>query len=170
MRRRRPEKRKILPDPVYNDLQIAKFVNYLMKRGKKGIAEKIFYGAMNIIQKKTKTKGFEVFHEAVENSSPLLEVKSKRIGGATYQVPIEIPKHRQYFLASHWLIDSAKGRGGKPMAERLAAELISAANNEGGAVKKKMILTAWQKRTRHLHILDGRGEEDNEKDISWTSP
>ena len=137
MRRRRPEKRKILPDPVYNDLQIAKFVNYLMKRGKKGVAEKIFYGAMDIIQKKTKTKGFEVFQEAVENSSPLLEVKSKRIGGATYQVPIEIPKHRQYFLASHWLINSAKGRGGKPMAERLAAELISAANNEGGAVKKK---------------------------------
>ena len=92
---------------------------------------------MDIIQKKTKTKGFEVFHEAVDNSSPLLEVKSKRIGGATYQVPIEIPKHRQYFLASHWLINSAKGRGGKPMAERLAAELISAANNEGGAVKKK---------------------------------
>ena len=84
-----------------------------------------------------KTKGFEVFQEAVENTSPLLEVKAKRIGGATYQVPIEIPKHRQYFLASHWLINSAKGRGGKPMAERLAAELISAANNEGGAVKKK---------------------------------
>ena len=84
-----------------------------------------------------KTKGFEVFQEVVEKSSPLLEVKSKSIGGATYQVPIEIPKHRQYFLASHWLINSAKGRGGKPMAERLAAELISAANNEGGAVKKK---------------------------------
>jgi len=137
MRRRRPERRQILPDPVYNDLQIAKFVNYLMKRGKKGIAEKIFYDAMDIIQKKTKTKGIEIFEEAVKNVAPMLEVKSKRVGGATYQVPIEIPKNRQYFLASHWLINSAVGRAGKPMAERLASELISASNNEGGAVKKK---------------------------------
>ena len=137
MRRRRPERRQILPDPVYNDLQIAKFVNYLMKRGKKGVAEKIFYDAMDIIQKKTKTKGVEVFEEAVKNVAPMLEVKSKRVGGATYQVPIEIPKNRQYFLASHWLINSAVGRAGKPMAERLASELISASNNEGGAVKKK---------------------------------
>ena len=137
MRRRRPERRQILPDPVYNDLQIAKFVNYLMKRGKKGIAEKIFYDAMDIIQKKTKTKGIEIFEEAVKNVAPMLEVKSKRVGGATYQVPIEIPKNRQYFLASHWLINSAVGRADKPMAERLASELISASNNEGGAVKKK---------------------------------
>jgi len=137
MRRRRPERRQILPDPVYNDLQIAKFVNYLMKRGKKGVAEKIFYDAMDIIQKKTKTKGVEIFEEAVKNVAPMLEVKSKRVGGATYQVPIEIPKTRQYFLASHWLINSAVGRAGKPMAERLASELISASNNEGGAVKKK---------------------------------
>mgnify|MGYP001426716935 FL=1 len=137
MRRRRPERRQILPDPVYNDLQIAKFVNYLMKRGKKGVAEKIFYDAMDIIQKKTKTKGVEIFEEAVKNVAPMLEVKSKRVGGATYQVPIEIPKNRQYFLASHWLINSAVGRAGKPMAERLASELISASNKEGGAVKKK---------------------------------
>ena len=137
MRRRRPERRQILPDPVYNDLQIAKFVNYLMKRGKKGVAEKIFYDAMDIIQKKTKTKGIEIFEEAVKNVAPMLEVKSKRVGGATYQVPIEIPKNRQYFLASHWLINSAVGRAGKPMAERLASELISASNKEGGAVKKK---------------------------------
>ena len=137
MRRRRPERRQILPDPVYNDLQIAKFVNYLMKRGKKGVAEKIFYDAMDIIQKKTKTKGVEIFEEAVKNVAPMLEVKSKRVGGATYQVPIEIPKNRQYFLASHWLINSAVGRAGKPMAERLASELISASSNEGGAVKKK---------------------------------
>ena len=137
MRRRRPERRQILPDPVYNDLQIAKFVNYLMKRGKKGVAEKIFYDAMGIVQKKTKTKGIEIFEEAVKNVAPMLEVKSKRVGGATYQVPIEIPKNRQYFLASHWLINSAVGRAGKPMAERLASELISASNNEGGAVKKK---------------------------------
>ena len=92
---------------------------------------------MDIIHKKSKTKGIEIFEEAVKNVAPMLEVKSKRVGGATYQVPIEIPKNRQYFLASHWLINSAIGRAGKPMAERLASELISASNNEGGAVKKK---------------------------------
>ncbi len=137
MRRRRPEKRQILPDPVYKDLGVAKFINYLMERGKKGVAEMIFYDAMGIIKNKTKTDGIKIFQEAIKNSTPLLEVKSRRIGGATYQVPIEVPKHRQYFLASHWLINAAKGRSGKPMADRLAVELISAANNEGGAIKKK---------------------------------
>ncbi len=137
MRRRRPERRQILPDPVYKDLQVAKFINFLMERGKKGVAEQIFYDAMDIIKSKTKTDGIKIFQEAVKNSTPLLEVKSRRIGGATYQVPIEVPKHRQYFLASHWLINAAKGRGGRPMADRLAVELISAANGEGGAIKKK---------------------------------
>lgn len=137
MRRRRPEKRQILPDPVYKDLGVAKFINYLMERGKKGVAEQIFYDSMEIIKSKTKTDGIKIFQEAIKNSTPLLEVKSRRIGGATYQVPIEVPKHRQYFLASHWLISAAQGRGGRPMADRLAVELISAANNEGGAIKKK---------------------------------
>ena len=137
MRRRRPERRQILPDPVYNDRLVAKFVNYIMNGGKKGIAEKIFYGAMNHIKQRTKTDGLKIFEKAIENVSPSVEVKSRRIGGATYQVPIEVPKGRRFYLASHWLINAAVARSGKPMSEKLASELISAANGEGGAVKKK---------------------------------
>ncbi len=137
MRRRRPERRQILPDPVYNDKLVAKFVNYIMDKGKKGIAEKIFYGAMNHIKQRTKTDGLKIFEKAIENVSPSVEVKSRRIGGATYQVPIDVPKGRRFYLASHWLINAAVARSGKPMSEKLASELISAANGEGGAVKKK---------------------------------
>ena len=137
MRRRRPEKRTILPDPVYNDLAVAKFVNYIMKKGKKGIAEKIFYSSMDSIKQRTKTDGLKIFLKAVESASPSVEVKSRRIGGATYQVPIEVPRNRSFYLASLWIINAAKARSGKPMSERLASELISAANNEGGAIKKK---------------------------------
>tara|TARA_B100000676_G_C17797007_1_gene690113 strand:+ start:22 stop:486 length:465 start_codon:yes stop_codon:yes gene_type:complete len=137
MRRRRPERRVILPDPVYNDKLVAKFVNYIMDRGKKGRAEKIFYGAMNLIKERTKTEGLKIFEKAIENASPSVEVKSRRIGGATYQVPIEVPRNRRFYLASHWIIASAVGKSGKPMSEKLASELISAANGEGGAIKKK---------------------------------
>ena len=137
MRRRRPEKRQVLPDPVYNDILVTKFVNYVMLCGKKGVAEKIFYGAMETIKQKTKTDGVVIFEKAIENASPSVEVKSRRIGGATYQVPIEVPKKRRFYLASQWIIKAAKSRSGKPMAERLAAELISAANGDGGAIKKK---------------------------------
>ena len=137
MRRRRPERRKILPDPVYKDLSISKFINYLMSVCKKGVAEKIFYNALDIIKQKTKSDGIKIFEKAIENASPMVEVKSRRIGGATYQVPIEVPRDRKFFLASHWIINSATGRSGKPMSERLASEFISASNNEGGAIKKK---------------------------------
>ena len=137
MRRRRPERRQILPDPVYNDKLVAKFVNYIMNCGKKGIAEKIFYGAMNQIKDRTKTDGLVIFEKAIENASPAVEVKSRRIGGATYQVPIEVPRGRRFYLASQWIINAAVGRSGKPMSEKLASELISAANGEGGAIKKK---------------------------------
>ena len=137
MRRRRPEKRQVLPDPVYNDILVTKFVNYVMECGKKGVAEKIFYGAMEMIKQKTKTDGLVIFEKAIENASPSVEVKSRRIGGATYQVPIEVPKKRRFYLASQWIINSANSRSGKPMAEKLATELISAANGDGGAIKKK---------------------------------
>ena len=137
MRRRRPERRQILPDPVYNNISVAKFVNYVMERGKKGVAEKIFYGAMDQIKQKTKTEGLVIFEKAIENASPSVEVKSRRIGGATYQVPIEVPKGRRFYLAAQWLISAASNRSGKPMAEKLATELISAANGDGGAIKKK---------------------------------
>ena len=137
MRRRRPEKRLILPDTKYNDLSVAKFIKYIMNSGKKGAAEKIFYGAMDIIKSKTKTDGVKIFKKGIENASPNVEVKSRRIGGATYQVPIEVPRNRAFYLASLWLINSASNSSGKPMAEKLAAELIAAANGDGGAIKKK---------------------------------
>ena len=137
MRRRRPEKRQVLPDPVYNDILVTKFVNYVMECGKKGVAEKIFYGAMETIKQKTKTDGLVIFEKAIENASPSVEVKSRRIGGATYQVPIEVPRKRRFYLAAQWIIKAANNRSGKPMAEKLAIELISAANGDGGAIKKK---------------------------------
>lgn len=137
MRRRRPDKRTILPDPIYGDLEVAKFMNYLMLNGKKGVSEQIFYNAMETVRSRTKKDGIEIFKLAVKNAAPMLEVKSRRIGGANYQVPIEVPKHRQFFLAAHWIINSARSRSGRSMSDRLAAELISAANNEGGAIKKK---------------------------------
>ena len=137
MRRRRPEKREILPDPVYSNLLVAKFVNYIMNDGKKGVAEKIFYGAMNQVRDKTKTEGLKIFEKAIENASPSVEVKSRRVGGATYQVPIEVPKGRRFYLASQWNISAASNRSGRPMAEKLAIELIAAANGDGGAIKKK---------------------------------
>jgi len=138
MRRRRPEKRKILPDPVYGDLIVAKFINNLMTRGKKSLAEKIFYESIHKIQAQAKVDdGVEYFKKALNNVAPILEVKSKRIGGATYQVPIEISESRRMALAMRWIISYAKSRKGQTMADRLASELIAAANNDGSSVKKK---------------------------------
>ena len=138
MRRRRPEKREILPDPVYGDLIVAKFINNLMKQGKKSLAEKIFYQSIDKIKKQGKVDdGLELFKKALENVAPVLEVKSKRIGGATYQVPIEISENRRMALAMRWIIGFSKSRKGQTMADRLAAELLAASNNDGAAVKKK---------------------------------
>ena len=138
MRRRRPEKREILPDPVYGDLIVAKFINNLMKKGKKSLAEKIFYQSIEKIKKKGKVDdGIELFKKALGNVAPVLEVKSKRIGGATYQVPIEISESRRMALGMRWIITYAKSRKGQTMADRLSAELLAAANNDGSAVKKK---------------------------------
>ena len=137
MRRRRPEKREILPDPIFSEIMVQKFINNLMERGKKGVAERIFYGALEIVSSKTKGDSLEMFKKAIGNVKPLIEVKSRRIGGATYQVPIQVPPQRSFALATRWLIANAKGRKGRSMAERLAGEFIDAANEEGGAVKKK---------------------------------
>ena len=138
MRRRRPEKREILPDPVYGDLIVAKFINNLMKKGKKSLAEKIFYQSIEKIKKQGKVDdGIELFKKALDNVAPMLEVKSKRIGGATYQVPIEISEGRRMALAMRWIINYSKSRKGQTMADRLAAELLAASNNDGSAVKKK---------------------------------
>ena len=136
-RRRRPEHRDPIPDPVYNDEVVAKFINNLMRQGKKSGAEAIFYRAMEKIRKQAKTDGVEIFKKALENVGPVLEVKSKRIGGSTYQVPMEVRSRRRQALAMRWLIQFARQRRAKTMEDRLASELIAAANNEGGAVKKR---------------------------------
>ena len=138
MRRRRPEKRTILPDPTYKDYTVAKFINYLMKNGKKSIAEKIFYNCLDIISEKEKNENaIDIFKKALTNVSPALEVKSKRIGGATYQVPMEVRQARKLSLAMRWILNFSRSRKGKTMSNRLAAELIASANNEGSSIKKK---------------------------------
>ena len=138
MRRRRPEKRKILKDPIYSDLTVTKFVNYIMLDGKKSIAEKIFYNSLDIIKSQLKTDDpLEVFKKALNNVAPILEVKSRRIGGATYQVPIEVSNDRKIALAMRWILLYSRLRKGKNMSSKLAAELIAASNKEGSSIKKK---------------------------------
>jgi len=137
MRRKKKEKRIISPDPVYNNVTVAKFINQIMRRGKKTIARKIVYRAFDMIKEKTKKEPLEVFTKALENASPLLEVKPKRIGGATYQVPREVRGDRRITLAMRWIIMATKSKKGKPMREKLAEEIMAAANNTGWAIKKK---------------------------------
>jgi len=137
MKRKKKTKKDISPDPVYNNVIVAKFINQVMRRGKKTVARKIVYGAFDIVKTKTKKEPLEVFEQAFKNASPQLEVKSKRVGGATYQVPREVKGERRLTLAMRWIIQAAKSKKGKPMREKLAEELIAAANNTGEAVKKK---------------------------------
>jgi len=131
------KKHPIEPDPVYNNVIVAKFINQIMRKGKKTIARKVVYGAFDIIKEKTKKDPLEVFEKALENASPLLEVKSRRVGGATYQVPVEVKGKRKLTLAMRWIILGAKSKKGKPMREKLAQELMDAYNNTGWAIKKK---------------------------------
>ena len=130
--------RKLNPDPVYQSIELAKFTNTLMQRGQKETARRVVYRALDIIKEKTKQDPMLIFQEAVRQVSPLLEVKSKRVGGATYQVPHEVKGDRQQTLAFRWIIESARSVKGRPMAEKLAAELIAAAEGEGSAVQKKI--------------------------------
>ena len=136
-RRRAAESRTILPDPKYGDQVLAKFINMIMRSGKKSVAEKIVYGALDEIQEKKKEDALEVFNKALENVRPIVEVRSRRVGGATYQIPIEVRTDRSQTLAMRWLVDSAKKRGEKNMGLRLAGELLDAADNRGAAMKKK---------------------------------
>ena len=136
-RRHRAEKREILPDAKFGDLVVAKFMNSLMYDGKKSAAEGIMYGAFDVIQAKTKTDPLQVFHEALRNVSPALEVRSRRVGGATYQVPVEVRTERSRALAIRWIISAARDRNDKTMVDRLSAELLDASNNRGAAVKKR---------------------------------
>ena len=136
-RRREAVKREIIPDPKFNNVLVARFINSVLKKGKKGVAEKIFYTALDQVEEKAKEESLKVFKKAVDNISPMLEVKSRRVGGATYQVPVEVSVNRKTALSIRWLIGHARARAGRSMAEKLCAEILDAYNNTGGAVKKK---------------------------------
>src|SRR5215472_6243131 len=136
-RRNRPVKRPVAPDPLYGSEAVAKFVNIVMKDGKRSVAERVVYDALRRASRQGRKEPMEVFEQALRNATPLLEVKPRRVGGATYQVPIEIRPDRRLALARRWLIRFARQRNGRSMAEKLAGELVDAANNTGGAVKRK---------------------------------
>ena len=136
-RRRRAEVREIQPDSVYGSTLAEKFINSMMWEGKKTASQNIFYGAMNLIQERTNDEPVKLFKKAVENCKPLLEVKTRRVGGANYQVPIEVPQNRRTSLAIRWILSGSRSRSEKSMAEKLANELMDAANNRGSAMKKK---------------------------------
>jgi small subunit ribosomal protein S7 len=136
-RRRVAQKRKIIPDPKFNDILVARFINCILNEGKKGLAETIFYKALDNIKEKGNEEPLRVFRKAIENAAPLLEVRSRRVGGATYQVPVEVRESRRQALSMRWVIQNARSRSGRTMAEKLTGELMDAFNNSGGAVKKK---------------------------------
>ena len=136
-RRNRAPRREIAPDIKYNSILVQQFINKLMEKGKKSTAQRVFYDALDIIEARAKRPGLEVFEQAVKNATPILEVKPRRVGGATYQVPVEVRPERKRSLAIRWLLGSARSRGGKSMAEKLAAELMDASNNTGATIKRR---------------------------------
>ena len=136
-RRHKAEKREVNPDPKFNDLVVSKFMNSIMREGKKSVAENIVYGALDTVQAKAKSNPLQLFHQALENVMPAVEVRSRRVGGATYQVPVEVRNERRQALAIRWLITAARSRNENTMEERLSGELLDAANNRGTAVKKR---------------------------------
>ena len=131
------KKREGLPDPKYGDKQVAKFINTIMNQGKKSVAERMLYSSLDLVAARAKEDSLAVFKRAVENAKPTVEVRSRRVGGATYQVPVEVRPQRRLSLSMRWLADSARAREGKSMQDKLAAEFLDAANNRGGAIKKK---------------------------------
>ena len=136
-RRRRAEKRQVLPDPKFGDLIVTKFMNAIMLHGKKSVAESIVYGAFDVVQNKSKQEPIAIFHQALDNVAPHVEVRSRRVGGATYQVPVDVRPERRQALAIRWLITAARKRNETTMVDRLSGELLDAANNRGSAVKKR---------------------------------
>lgn len=136
-RRNKPEPRPIPGDPRYNSEDVQSFINRLMERGKKSVATTLVYDAFDMIQERTKREGLEIFEQAVKNVSPIMEVKPRRVGGATYQIPMEVPAYRRFALASRWILMAARDRSGKTFAEKLAGELIDAANNTGNAIRRR---------------------------------
>ncbi len=136
-RRHRAEKREVLPDPKFGDIVLSKFMNQIMVDGKKSVAERIVYGALDLVEGRAKRDPVELFHDALENVSPAVEVRSRRVGGATYQVPVEVRTERRQALAIRWMVAAARGRNENTMRERLAGELLDASNGRGNAVKKR---------------------------------
>lgn len=137
MRKNRAEQRKIIPDPVYNEVIVSRMINKIMRDGKKSLAESIFYDALNLIKERTGEDGIDVLKSALDNVMPVLEVKSRRVGGSNYQVPVEVNDRRRLSLGIRWIVEAARKRGERTMTERFANEIMDAANNTGGAVKKK---------------------------------
>jgi small subunit ribosomal protein S7 len=137
MRRNRAEHRSVIPDPRYNSEVVARFINSVMERGKRSLATRVVYGAFQIAEERAKRPAMEIFEEALKNATPLVEVKPRRVGGATYQIPVEISANRRLALVMRWLIDSATKRTGRDMAARLAGEILDAARNEGATIKKR---------------------------------
>jgi len=136
-RRHAAEKREVIPDPKFGDIVVTKFMNAIMYEGKKSVAENIVYGAFDIVEGRAKVEPLGIFKQALDNVAPAVEVRSRRVGGATYQVPVEVRNERRQALAIRWIINAARGRNDKTMVERLSAELLDAANNRGNAVKKR---------------------------------
>lgn len=136
-RRNRPERRKINPDARYNSVQVQSFINRVMRVGKRSVATTLVYNAFDFIEERTKRSGLETFEQALKNVSPMMEVKPRRVGGATYQVPMEVPPYRRFALACRWILQAARSRSGQNFSEKLATELIDAANNTGTAIRKR---------------------------------
>jgi small subunit ribosomal protein S7 len=136
-RRYKPEKAEIIPDPRYNSVQLQSFINRLMTSGKKSVATTVVYNAFDLIEERTKRSPLEVFDQAFKNVSPIMEVKPRRVGGATYQVPMEVPAYRRFALATRWILQAARSRSGKSFAEKLAGELMDASTNQGTAIRKR---------------------------------
>lgn len=136
-RRSSAVKREILPDPRFNSVNVQSFINRVMKNGKKSVATRLVYDAMDMVEERTKRPGLEMFDLAIRNVSPVMEVKPRRVGGATYQVPMEVPNYRRFALATRWLLAAARARSGKNFSEKLAGELADAANNTGAAIRKR---------------------------------
>ena len=136
-RRYQAEKREILPDPRYSSVAVQSFINRVMRSGKKSVATTVVYDALEMVEKRAKRPAIEVFEQAFKNVSPIMEVRPRRVGGATYQVPMEVPRNRQFALATRWILSSSRSRSGKSFAEKLAAEFLDAANNTGNSIRKR---------------------------------
>jgi small subunit ribosomal protein S7 len=136
-RRNKPVHRIIVPDVRYGNVQVANFINYVMRNGKKSVATRLVYDALDLVEERTKRSGLEVFEQAMKNVAPVMEVKPRRVGGATYQIPMEVPTFRRFALATRWILQASRGRSGKSFSEKLAGEILDASNNTGTAIRKR---------------------------------